>query len=386
MRRSRSPRRWLELTAMAELTTEQALRDWRSGSTQAEQLAAEFLRLDGFDRLQLQSPLGGPDGGKDLIAFRGDARFIVAVFFPPTEQPAATTKAKFESDLAKALPHAPEGFAFFTNQRLTVLQKRECEEACAAHGIAHIVYDLHAIRALLDSAPGYALRGRYLGIEPAKAEIISFMAWIAEQSQRAPAPQTKPSTNEAATIGPPGGGAEGSLVPPPAQAAASPPPILGRGASLRLTETVDMLCLAHRLAMPHSLVAGKLRTSQVWIGSPGSSLEKAVYVPPPPNDVPALTHSMLTWWTGRQHELIESSTEERIAALAEFHHAFLSVHPFVDGNGRVARSLLSAQSADLLGPETRLHLSEGPDYLRALQIAHTGDMSPLTKIIEESLQ
>ena len=45
--------------------TELRLSFWRSGSTQAERLAASALRLSGYEEIDPQSPLGGPDGKKD---------------------------------------------------------------------------------------------------------------------------------------------------------------------------------------------------------------------------------------------------------------------------------------------------------------------------------
>ena len=64
------------------MTTESALRDWRYGQTQAERLAAALLHLEGFEAVDPQHPLGGPDGLKDSCAARMDS----VGWLPPTSQ------------------------------------------------------------------------------------------------------------------------------------------------------------------------------------------------------------------------------------------------------------------------------------------------------------
>ena len=47
--------------------TEYKLKLWREGQTNAERFAADLLLLDGFSSVSPQSPLGGPDGLKDVL-------------------------------------------------------------------------------------------------------------------------------------------------------------------------------------------------------------------------------------------------------------------------------------------------------------------------------
>ncbi len=68
---------------------------------------------------------------------------------------------------------------------------------------------------------------------------------------------------------------------------------------------------------------------------------------------------------------------------AWLHHRFICIHPFEDGNGRVARALvllvlLRANYAPLVVDRTRRL-----DYLRALDLANDADLSPLVKLFAE---
>ena len=78
---------------------------------------------------------------------------------------------------------------------------------------------------------------------------------------------------------------------------------------------------------------GEIRRSQNWIGRPGATLERATFVPPPPDEVPPL----LADWERFAHE--DSSVPVLIQS-ALLHHQFETIHPFLDGNGRLGRLLI----------------------------------------------
>lgn len=78
---------------------------------------------------------------------------------------------------------------------------------------------------------------------------------------------------------------------------------------------------------------GHFRRTQNWIGRPGCTLADASYVPPPPADL--LDH--LGRWEGFLHD--ESVPPLVHAAL--MHYQFEAIHPFIDGNGRVGRLLIT---------------------------------------------
>jgi hypothetical protein len=58
--------------------TELRLSFWRDGSTQAERLAAAVLRLSGYEEIDPQNPLGGPDGKKDILCQKGGLTWVAA--------------------------------------------------------------------------------------------------------------------------------------------------------------------------------------------------------------------------------------------------------------------------------------------------------------------
>jgi Fic family protein len=79
---------------------------------------------------------------------------------------------------------------------------------------------------------------------------------------------------------------------------------------------------------------GELRRVQNWIGSPGGTLETAAYVPPPyPEMMEALHH-----WERYLHQ--ESQLPELVQC-ALMHEQFEAIHPFLDGNGRIGRLLIT---------------------------------------------
>jgi Fic family protein len=77
---------------------------------------------------------------------------------------------------------------------------------------------------------------------------------------------------------------------------------------------------------------GTIRTSQNWIGGDGYGPRRASYVPPPPEHIEPLLEDLVTY--------ANTSLDHPIVQAAVLHAQFESIHPFVDGNGRVGRALL----------------------------------------------
>ena len=78
---------------------------------------------------------------------------------------------------------------------------------------------------------------------------------------------------------------------------------------------------------------GEFRRSQNWIGPPGCTLNDATYVPPPPSELMAC----LDAWERFMHD--ETLPPLVHAALA--HSQFEAIHPFLDGNGRIGRLVIT---------------------------------------------
>lgn len=79
---------------------------------------------------------------------------------------------------------------------------------------------------------------------------------------------------------------------------------------------------------------GELRTSQNWIGPPGCTLNEAIFVPPPPHEVPAALGKLETF-------LHNPNSLPPLVWIGLAHAQFETIHPFLDGNGRVGRLLIT---------------------------------------------
>jgi Fic family protein len=106
--------------------------------------------------------------------------------------------------------------------------------------------------------------------------------------------------------------------------------------------SVRLLCEAHRRLLDGARGSGKqpgeLRRSQNWIG--GSRPGNAVFVPPPPEQVPVLLADM-------ERFIHDIATDlPPMVKVALVHAQFETIHPFLDGNGRIGRLLIAALFED----------------------------------------
>jgi len=79
---------------------------------------------------------------------------------------------------------------------------------------------------------------------------------------------------------------------------------------------------------------GEFRTTQNWIGPPGCSLADATYVPPP---IPEMNDALGQW----EKFLHSDNSIAPLIKCALMHYQFEAIHPFLDGNGRVGRLLIT---------------------------------------------
>lgn len=79
---------------------------------------------------------------------------------------------------------------------------------------------------------------------------------------------------------------------------------------------------------------GEFRYSQNWIGGQGSNLKTASYIPPNPEDM-AIAMSDLEKYMNDEDSL------DNLIRVALIHYQFETIHPYLDGNGRIGRLLIT---------------------------------------------
>lgn len=79
---------------------------------------------------------------------------------------------------------------------------------------------------------------------------------------------------------------------------------------------------------------GEIRTSQNWIGPSGCNLSEAVFIPPPPGEVHRLLGQLESF-------LHDDSPLPPLIKIGLAHGQFETIHPFLDGNGRVGRLMIT---------------------------------------------
>jgi len=84
----------------------------------------------------------------------------------------------------------------------------------------------------------------------------------------------------------------------------------------------------------HKLTPGELRATQNWIGPAGCTLREASFVPPPPHELSNLLGNLETFLHADEPLPI-------LIAIGLAHAQFETIHPFLDGNGRVGRLLIT---------------------------------------------
>ncbi|HLA81621.1 MAG TPA: Fic family protein, partial [Thermoleophilia bacterium] len=107
-----------------------------------------------------------------------------------------------------------------------------------------------------------------------------------------------------------------------------------RSSSMDAIQVQDLLDIHEALLkrIGGSTVAGRVRTSQNWIGGNNYNPCGADFVPPPPEEVPRLLDDLCRFCNSDALPVLVQ------AAIA--HAQFETIHPFADGNGRTGRALI----------------------------------------------
>lgn len=382
--------------------TEYKLLNWRGGSLNAERMCADILIMQDFELVDPQSPLGGPDGTKDILCKKGGRTYLAAVYFAPLPKAFKNVKSKFQGDYTGVKKNSVDGIIFMTNQKLTPTNKKNLQSIANKDGAKCIIYDNEAIRGLLDSSLGLPIRLSHLKIKLSKADQVSFFS---KQQNRLPQlfdtyregiiSVLSAKIDECCDSKSIEKSRIDDIYPFAQQTIAYIQDTSVKSDKNRIHFPRDLeisiknlnsesLKYIHKVMLfeSESKEVGIFRTHMIWVGAPNSSPEKASYVPPKPELVPEQTEKLLWEWR-QDYPIILNARKKSIVIqrITKFHNDFLTIHPFLDGNGRVARFLLNQQAFELLGITEQVIIEDRASYYDALNEGQKGNLRPLEKII-----
>jgi Fic family protein len=102
--------------------------------------------------------------------------------------------------------------------------------------------------------------------------------------------------------------------------------------SIRLIKEIHQILIANSRGKEKT--PGEFRRSQNWIGPSGCSLKEASFVPPPPHEA---VNAM-----GQLELFLHKETSlPALVTCSLIHYQFETIHPFLDGNGRLGRLLIT---------------------------------------------
>ena len=155
------------------------LLEWAKGQAASERLAALILEQEGFRDIDPSHPLGGKDGGKDMLCEFNNFKWIGAAYFPRGQQSFNEIKKKYRHDLEGVYRNEAKGIAFITNQELSLMERKILEEMDKTVDVR--IYHLERIANIFNTPKMYGIRLEYLEIEMTKEEQLSYFSYVNEQ-------------------------------------------------------------------------------------------------------------------------------------------------------------------------------------------------------------
>jgi hypothetical protein len=305
-------------------------------------------------------------------------------------------KKKFDEDVRGVVLNDATGFAFFVNQPVSDTERKKLKKAspAAMNEIFHLERMVH----LLNSPKGLGLRLQHLGIPMAPEEQWAHWGEVNADIAKRLELGERHARDRAEAL-------EGALdrlevrtrlIEDGVRALPSTIALRPRLSGVRepptASLTVDQLCWIHRIVtdgsgMPETQ-RGRLRDRDgLYIGSDPAPGARAKVIPLPAAKIRGALEALLDEWHARHYALQTAADDEIAHALADFHHRFFLIHPFLDGNGRVGRLLLDQAARELLGRGVRPDFTLPPsDYYDTLFSANDGDLSPLAGRVLAALE
>lgn len=120
--------------------------------------------------------------------------------------------------------------------------------------------------------------------------------------------------------------------------------------------------------------AGKYRTQPVILSG-------STHIPPQPYMLNALMEGLVADY---QQDI--EKADDKIARIAKLHSDFVSIHPFLDGNGRTGRLLMNLELLKNGYPLAILSDEKRVEYYQALQQADQNNYQLITNFIKESIK
>lgn len=145
----------------------------------------------------------------------------------------------------------------------------------------------------------------------------------------------------------------------------------------KLPISVRLIRCLHRVLLDNvrgeSTNLGQIRRDQNWIGPTGCSISEATFVPPPPKP---MLDALSDW----ERYLHSDPEDPPLVQCALTHYQFEAIHPFLDGNGRIGRLLITLFLCDrgipsqpLLYLSAYFERSREEYYRRLITVSQTGD-------------